>query len=77
MGRVLFSQCSTKAKEDIEIKTVEHLLAAVAGASIDNLIIKVDNIEIPILDGSSKIYLDAIKKIGLKIQDKRKKEFTS
>ena len=42
------------------ILTVEHLLAALNGAGIDNLEIKIDGPEIPILDGSSRIFLDAI-----------------
>ena len=42
-------------KGNAEIKTVEHVLAAIAGANIDNLIIEVDNIEVPILDGSSRL----------------------
>jgi len=42
------------------ILTVEHLLAALNGAGIDNLEIKIDGPEVPILDGSSRIFLDAI-----------------
>ncbi|GIS08491.1 MAG: hypothetical protein CM15mP112_06030 [Flavobacteriales bacterium] len=38
----------------LKLELVEHLLAAIAGSEIDNLNIEVDNIEIPILDGSSK-----------------------
>ena len=44
----------------ISILTVEHLLAALNGAGIDNLEIKIDGPEVPILDGSSRIFLDAI-----------------
>ena len=42
------------------VLTVEHLLAALNGAGIDNLEIKIDGPEVPILDGSSRIFLDAI-----------------
>lgn len=42
------------------ILTVEHLLAALNGAGIDNLKINIDGPEVPILDGSSRIFLDAI-----------------
>ena len=41
-------------KGEAEIHTVEHILAAITGAEIDNIIIEVDNLEIPILDGSAK-----------------------
>ena len=41
----------------------------------DNLKIEISSNELPILDGSSKIYLNAINKIGLKIQNKKSKEF--
>ena len=42
---------------------------------IDNLKIEISSNELPILDGSSKIYLNAIKKVGIKIQNNKRKEF--
>jgi len=62
-------------KDDICIFTVEHLLSALYALDINNLKIEISSNELPILDGSSKIYLDAIKKTGLKVQDKKSKEF--
>ena len=62
-------------KNNISIFTVEHLLSALYALSIDNLKIKISSNELPILDGSSKIYLDSINKVGLKKQDKKRKEF--
>ncbi len=56
---------TTLKKGDAEIKTVEHLLAALAGLGIDNLDIEVSGVEIPILDGSAKPFIDAILAIGL------------
>ncbi len=53
---------------DIEVKTVEHLLSALAGLHINNCEILIDNLEVPILDGSSKIFVDEISKSGLKEQ---------
>lgn len=53
---------------DIEVKTVEHLLSALAGLHINNCEILIDNLEVPILDGSSKIFVDEILKSGLKEQ---------
>ena len=58
-----------------EIHTVEHILAAIAGSQIDNLIIEVDNIEIPILDGSSKDFTRLITDTGLKKQNAERKFF--
>lgn len=60
-------------KNNAEIHTVEHILAAITGAQIDNLIIEVDNIEIPILDGSAKEFSDKIEEIGILIQNAEKK----
>ena len=52
-------------KDNIEIKTVEHLLSALAGLHINNCEICIDNIEVPILDGSSKIFVEEIQKVGV------------
>ena len=73
---VFSTERSTNLKQNnAEIRTVEHLLAAIAGSEIDNLNIEVDNIEIPILDGSSKKYSELISKIGTVDQNKEKKIF--
>lgn len=60
-------------KDGIEIKTIEHLYSALAGLSIDNIIIEIDGPEIPIMDGSSTPFLFAIKAAGIKIQDEDRK----
>jgi len=49
-------------KNRVKIKTVEHLLAALTGNGIDNVIIEIDNVEVPILDGSSKLFTELISK---------------
>ena len=54
------------AVNEIEVKTVEHLLSALAGLHINNCEILIDNIEVPILDGSSIVYVENILKTGLK-----------
>ena len=51
------------------LSTVEHLLAAVYGLCIDNLIIEVDGPEVPIMDGSSSLYTDLILQTGIKRQN--------
>jgi UDP-3-O-[3-hydroxymyristoyl] N-acetylglucosamine deacetylase/3-hydroxyacyl-[acyl-carrier-protein] dehydratase len=53
----------------LQIQTTEHLLAALAGLSIDNIIIELDNVELPGLDGSAKGFVDAVKKAGIIEQD--------
>ncbi len=50
----------------IEISTVEHLMAAFAGYGVDNVIVEVDNAELPIMDGSSEPFLKLIDKAGLR-----------
>jgi len=53
-----------------EVHTVEHLMAALSGLCIDNLLIEIDNIEIPGLDGSSLNFLEAFLAAGIKDQEK-------
>ena len=56
---VISTKFSTNlGKNKIEVKTVEHLLSALAGLHIDNCEICIDNIEVPILDGSSKVFVN-------------------
>ena len=62
-------------KDGITIETVEHLLAALFAYSIDNLIIELDGPEVPILDGSSKIFTEEIEKSGIIQQNESKKQF--
>ena len=57
-----------------EIHTVEHVLAAASGLKIDNLLIEIDNIEIPILDGSSKPFVDLFIKAGFQELDSHRIE---
>lgn len=54
---------------DITVSTVEHALAALYAYGVDNCLIKVNAPEIPILDGSSKVYVEEIEKVGLEEQD--------
>lgn len=54
---------------NVRISTVEHALAALYAAGIDNCLIKVNAPELPILDGSAQIYCQEIEKVGLKEQE--------
>lgn len=55
-------------KGDVTISTVEHALSALYALGVDNCLIEVDGPELPILDGSSIIYVNAIEKVGLQEQ---------
>ena len=67
---VISTKFSTNiASDGVEVKTVEHLLSALAGLHINNCEILIDNVEVPILDGSSDIFVKSILKKGLKEQD--------
>ena len=51
------------------VSTVEHLMGALYGLGIDNVLIEIDNQEVPILDGSAKLFVEGISKTGIKISD--------
>ena len=62
--------CTTISNEyGIKVSTIEHLMAAFYGIGIDNAIVELDSQEVPILDGSAKVFVDSIKKVGLKFSD--------
>lgn len=61
---------------DVEIQTVEHLMAALAGLQIDNIDIEIDNNEIPGLDGSSLKFQEALLQAGIVKQQKERQYFS-
>ena len=62
--------CTTISNQHgVKVSTIEHLMAAFLGLGIDNAIVEVDSQEIPILDGSAKDFVSALKKTGLKNSD--------
>ena len=66
--------CTTLENEyGSKVSTVEHLLAALYIAEIDNAVIEIDNEEIPIMDGSAKIFLNVLEKTEVKILKKKRK----
>ena len=72
--RVISTKFSTNiASNETEVKTVEHLLSALSGLHINNCEILIDNIEVPILDGSSSVFVDKILENGLTEQDSEQK----
>ncbi len=54
---------------DASVSTIEHVMSALTGMGVDNAIIDIDNIEVPILDGSAKPYVDAIWADGFQQQN--------
>ena len=62
--------CTTISNEHgVSVSTIEHLMGALYGLGIDNALIEIDNQEVPILDGSAKLFVEAISKIGIKNTD--------
>ena len=62
--------CTTISNEHgVSVSTIEHLMGALYGMGIDNALIEVDNKEIPIFDGSAKIFVEAISGAGIKNSD--------
>jgi len=62
-------------KNDIIIQTCEHVLASLVGLQIDNVLIELNASEPPIMDGSSKFFVEALEKAGIKELSKKRKEF--
>jgi len=62
------SYATSLMKRGVLISTTEHLLSALIGTGIDNAIIELDNLELPILDGSARPFLDLIHKVGIRKQ---------
>jgi len=63
-------------KDGIKVSTAEHILAAIAGAEIDNLLVELDNQEVPVVDGSAKPFLATLEKAGRVTQNKKREFFT-
>ena len=68
-GLFNFARRTTLGTGALQIQTTEHLLAALSGLSIDNIVIELDNEELPGLDGSAKDFVDLIKGAGYSEQD--------
>ena len=63
------ARSTTIANGEVSVATIEHVLSALTGMGVDNALIDIDNIEVPILDGSAKPYIDAIWNDGFQEQD--------
>ncbi len=67
------SRGTTLEENLVRVMTVEHIMAALAGLNINNALIELEASEVPILDGSSKHYVDNILQAGIQRQDKERK----
>lgn len=63
------SYATTLMRSGVVLSTCEHLLSALSGAGVDNCFIALDNIELPIMDGSSEDFLELIKRAGIASQN--------
>lgn len=66
---------TTLEQNGAQVHTTEHLLAALYGLGVDNALIEISSTEVPILDGSSKMFIEAIEAVGLVEQSKDKNYF--
>jgi UDP-3-O-[3-hydroxymyristoyl] N-acetylglucosamine deacetylase len=62
------SYATSLMKKGVLISTTEHLLSAFIGTGIDNAIVELDNLELPILDGSARPFVDMIQRAGIRKQ---------
>src|SRR5579862_5382315 len=66
------SYATSLMRQGVLISTTEHLLSALLGMGIDNVVVELDNLELPILDGSALPYVEAFRAVGLKTQRRRR-----
>ena len=69
------SRGTTLEKNGARVSTVEHALAALVGLEIDNVLLEIDGPEMPIMDGSSKPFVDALLSVGIVEQDAEREYF--
>ena len=67
------SYATTLEKGRVKVRTVEHLLAALAGLQVDNIYVDLSGSEVPIMDGSARAFVDAVLQAGLQTLDTRRK----
>ncbi|HET9086479.1 MAG TPA: UDP-3-O-acyl-N-acetylglucosamine deacetylase [Acidobacteriaceae bacterium] len=66
------SYATSLMRHGVLISTTEHLLSALIGYGVDNVIVELDNLELPILDGSALPYIEAFQSAGLQTQRRRR-----
>ena len=63
------SRGTTLELNGVKVSTIEHIMAALSSMGVDNALIRVDAPEVPILDGSARLYAESIEQVGLVEQD--------
>jgi len=66
------SYATSLMRQGVLISTTEHLLSACIGMGVDNVIVELDNLELPILDGSAMPYVEAFLNLGIRTQRRRR-----
>jgi UDP-3-O-[3-hydroxymyristoyl] N-acetylglucosamine deacetylase len=66
------SYATSLMRQGVLIQTTEHLLSALIGMGVDNVIVELDNLELPILDGSALPYVQAFHNVGIRTQRRRR-----
>ena len=66
------SYATSLMRQSVLISTTEHLLSALIGMGVDNAIVELDNLELPILDGSALPYVEAFQRVGIRTQRRRR-----
>ncbi|MDR3797355.1 MAG: UDP-3-O-acyl-N-acetylglucosamine deacetylase [Terracidiphilus sp.] len=66
------SYATSLMRQGVLISTTEHLLSAFIGMGVDNVIVELDNLELPILDGSALPYVEAFQRVGIREQRRRR-----
>lgn len=67
------ARSTTISKDEVSVATIEHIMSALTGMGVDNAVIDIDNVEVPILDGSARFYAEAISTSGTVAQDAPRK----
>jgi len=76
VSRVVSTQRGTVIKSgDAQVSTIEHVLSALSGLQIDNVLIQVDGPEVPIMDGSASAFVHLLKQAGIQDQEEEREYF--
>ena len=70
------ARSTTISYKGASVSTIEHIMSAFSGLGVDNAFVEIDNVEVPILDGSARYYVEAILKDGLAVQEADKEYVT-
>ncbi len=76
VSRVVSTQRGTTLKAgEAQVSTVEHVLSALVGLEVDNVLLQIDGPEVPIMDGSAQPFVKAIRQAGIQVQNEEREYF--